>query len=379
MEFLRHAFASEPNNPDVHTVLGAAYLFRGQINLYAEALKHLKRALQVDAHHRTAATNLSIALLAIKNTPAAKSIITQARKIFPDEPTVWFLLGLMALESPDGEDENHWATAAELFDRALNVRPEATSALYNSALCQFLMGFRDTSAKLLEAATQRDPSIGPAYFLIGFGHAVAKRYPEALQAWKVAAQYEPDNPDLHANLAALYYAKGDYQAAIRSYMNAHRLLPTDAEILAALGVSFAQAKMYNQAVAALEQSLGINPRSPIAHSNLGLAYYLFKQVEMAMEHWREVSRIDSKYAAMREEEQQKSFDDSIVRLRPLNWQDRVINLAPVLPKPHTRLLPGTNSRAYRPAITDPNLQQIEAQKREVERESRMLAWMGLKV
>jgi tetratricopeptide (TPR) repeat protein len=379
VEYLRNAFNTEPNNPDVHTVLAAAYLFRGKVQLYAEALKHLKRALQIDAHHRTAAINLALALQAIRNTPAALNIIEQARKLFPDEAGVWFLLGLMALENPDGSDENHWATAAERFDRAANNRPDVTSALYDSALCQFLMGFRDTSAKLLEVCVQRDPSLGPAYYLIGFGHAVANRSVEAMNAWKIAAQYEPENGDLHANLGALLYRKGDYQAAIRSYMQAHRLLPQDAEILAALGVTFAQAKMYNQAVTALEQSLEINPRSPMAHSNLGLAYYLFKQVEKAMEHWRTVSRLDSSYAARREEEQTKSFDDSVVQLRNLNWEDRVVHMAPVLPRPHTRLLPGTNARTYKPAVSDPALQQIEAQKREVERASHLLAWMSVKV
>jgi hypothetical protein len=60
-----------------------------------------------------------------------------------------------------------------------------------------------------------------------------------------------------------------------------------------------------------------------------------------MEHWRTVSRLDSKYAASREEEQQRSFDDSVVQLRPIDWRSRVVKMAPVLPKPQTRLLPGT--------------------------------------
>jgi tetratricopeptide (TPR) repeat protein len=305
--------------------------------------------------------------------------MNQAQRLLKNSGMVWFMQGLLTLEHPLENDENHWATAATQFDQSSLGRSDVVSALYNSALCQFLMGFRDTSSQLLQAAVDRDPSIGPAYYLIGFGHAVAKRFDEALKAWTIAAQFEPLNPDVHANLAALHYRKGDFAAASRNYMQAHRLLPQDAGILAALGLSFAQQKLYNQAITALEQSIAFDPRSALAHSNLGLAYYLFKQVEKALHEWRLVSKIDVKYAASREEEQQRSFDDSIVQLRPISWRNRVIHLAPVLPSPQTRLLPGSNAQAFRPAITDATLVPIVQQKREVRRASRLLAWMALKI
>jgi tetratricopeptide (TPR) repeat protein len=380
VQYLRQSFAIEPNDADVHTVLGAAYLLRGRTQLYGEALKHLKRALQIDAHHRTAATNLALALVEIRNLDAAQKLLAQEIKLFPRDAEGLYMAGLLTLENGGAHtQENVWVSAAQLFDGAYSSRPDVSSALYNSALCQFMMGFRDTSAKLLEAVTTRDPSLGPAYYLIGFGHAVGKRDAEALKAWQIATQYENDNPDLHANMAALLYRKGDFEGAARSYMNAHRLLPGDASILACLGVAFAQRKMYNQAITALEQSISLNPLSPMAFSNLGLAYYLFKKVEKAMENWRMVSRLDSKYAAEREEEQQRSFDDSVIQLRPVSWRERIVKMAPVLPRPQTRLLPGTNARTYRPAISDPSLNEIAAQKSEVERLNRTLAWMSLKI
>lgn len=381
VQYLRQSFAIEPNDADVHTVLGAAYLLRGRTQLYGEALKHLKRALQINTHHRTAATDLALALVEIRNLEAAQKLLAQELKLFPRDAEALYLSGLLTLENAGTvqTEENIWVTAAQRFDGAYTSRPDVSSALYNSALCQFMMGFRDSSSKLLEAVTTRDPSLGPAYYLIGYGHAVGKRDVEALKAWQVAAQFENDNPDLHANMAALLYRKGDFEGAARSYMNAHRLLPSDATILACLGVAFAQRKMYNQAITALEQSIMLDPRSPMAYSNLGLAYYLFKKVEKAMENWRMVSRLDSKYAAEREEEQQRSFDDSVIQLRPISWRERIVKMAPVLPRPQTRLLPGTNARTYRPAISDPSLHEIVNQKREVERLSRTLAWMNLKI
>ena len=378
--YLRQAFAIEPNNADVHTVLGAAYLFAGRTDLYGEALKHLKRALQLDSHHRTAALNLIVALGEIRSNDVASQMIGQALKLFPKTAEPHFLAALMLLEkAPDArEHEDKWASAAQRFEVAVAARPNLVSALYNSALCQFMIGFRDTSAKLLEATVARDASLGPAYYLIGYGHAIAKREELALKAWALALKYEPNNPDLHANMGALLYRKKDYAASIRAYANAHRLLPGDSQILASLGVAFAQAKMYPQAIATIQQSIQIDPRSPIAYSNLGLAHYLFKEIEAAVMSWRMVVQLDSAYAERREGEQEKSFDESVIQLRPINWRERIVKLAPVLPRAKTRLLPGTNAREYRLVVTEPELQTLVATKRDLERLSRQLASLNLK-
>jgi len=378
--YLRQAFGIEPNNPDVHTVLGAAYLFSGRTNLYAEALKHLKRAVQLDSHHRTGADDLILALLEIQNREAAAGLLNQALKLFPGQAEPNFLAALIILGNMKGaaNSETFWASASQRFDKVLAARPDAVAARYNSALCQFMMGFRDTSSKLLEDAVARDPSLGPAYYLIGLGHAVAKRDKEALEAWKLAAKYEPLNVDVHANTGALLYRMKDYPAACDSYMRANRLIPGDPTILAALGVAFAQRKMFPQAISALEQSIEIDPRSPIAHSNIGLAYYLSKAIEKAMNHWRTVSQLDKTYAASREEEQQRSFDDSIIELRPLEWENRLVRMAPVLPRPRTRLVPAQALDPFRLAITDPNLVALVESKRALDSQRRTLAWMSIK-
>lgn len=378
--YLRQAFGIEPNNPDVHTVLGAAYLFSGRMNLVAEALKHLKRAVQLDPHHRSAANDLILALLEIRNRHAARGLLDQALKLFPGGAEPNFLAALVILDTMEdaSNSEAFWASASQRFDVALAARPEAVSARYNSALCQFMMGFRDTSSKLLEDAIARDPSLGPAYYLIGLGHAIGKRDKEALAAWKLAAKFEPLNVDVHANMGALYYRAEDFPNSCDAYLRAHRLLPEDPTILASLGVAFARRQMYPQAISALEQSIELDPKSPIVHSNIGLAYYLFKAIEKALAHWRIVSQLDKTYADAREEEQQRSFDDSIIQLRPLQWEERLVRMAPVLPRPHTRLVPAQGVDPYRLAITDPKLLALVAARKTLDSARRTLAWMSSK-
>lgn len=376
VEFLRRAFALDPNHADVHTVLGAAYLLRGQPNLLAEALKHLKRALQLQAQHRVALCDLALTLIETENEEAAAKILSQTLKQFPRSVEALFLVGLLTIN--EGGKEN-WAAAGSQFLQTLEVRPDLTACLYNAALCQHLMGLQEASAKQLQAVTQRDPSFAPAYYLLGVGHAVAKRFDEALDSWQKALVFEPNNPDLQANMGCIHYHRQQWDRAIKCYMAAHRLVPTEAEFLSQLGLCFARAGMHTQAIAAFNQSLAIKAHSPITHSNLGLAYYLEKRVENAMAHWRIVSQLDRAYAEKRDEEEHRTFDDSLMALRPLNWRQRVVRMAPALPPPHTRLLPGFNATALRPAFADAQLTKLAEQRRDLEQTDRRLAWLNAHV
>lgn len=386
VEYLRKAFLLNPNQPDVHAVLGAAYLLRGQPELLNEALKYLKRAVQLNPHHRMAFTNLAMTMLELEDENAARLILRQALKSHPNNTEAIFLIALMTM---DVGNPDHWEQASAQFSAALATRPSLIAALYNFALCQYMLGFLDGAALHLQQVTQRDASFAPAYYLLGTGHAVGKRFKQAIVAWQSALQYEPGNIDLHANMAFVYYKLGQFKEAVQSYMNAHRIDPTQAEILGALGVCFAQASrsekdkreqlaLLNRAITAFQQSLQINPHLAITHSNLGLAFYLQNQIEKAVDCWRTVAQLDAGYAERREAEQHRSYDDSIVSLRPLNWRARVIKLAPALPAPHTRLVPGYNARDFRPAITDTALQDVPELRFDLLRIESTLAWMNLR-
>jgi tetratricopeptide (TPR) repeat protein len=401
--YLRRAFQANPQHPDVHVVLGAAYLLRGNASMRAEALKYLKRALQLQPRHLIAFCDLAMLLCEMDNPDGARLLINQALKAYPRSAELIFLRALVTMSE---EEETHMARAGALFNTSLAGRPDMLVSLYDMALCQFVMGLRDAAAQQMEAVTKRDAAFSPAYFMIGIGHAIARRYPEALDAWQRAAQFEPNNPDLQANMGFVYYQRGDWQNAIACYVKAHRAAPEDADILSCLGLSFGRAaatireaweeaemkyrinpkprnpqdeknynELLNRAITALEQSLQIKPHSPITHSNLGLVYYFKRHIERAVEQWRIVSRMDASYASRREEEQYHKFDDTQVTLRPLDWRARIVGIAPLLPRPHTRLLPGRSARAFRPAISDPALQKMPAMRRELEHVSQTLGWI----
>lgn len=411
MDYMRRAFQANPQHADVHTVLGAAYLLRGQSATLGEALKHFKRALHLSPRHRVALCDLIMTLLEMENDEGAVMVLNQALRLYPKNAEVIFL---RALQTVGGADDEHMTRAATQFNAALLARPDLLACLYNTSLCQFMMGLRDAACREMEEVTRRDPSFAPAYYMIGIGHAVSRRYDEALSAWLKAVQYEPNNPDLQANLGFVYYQRGDWDKAVAHYFRAHHLAPGEADILSCLGLSYGRAaavirnklealaakrahavmkptanalaheaqdkrnlnELLSRAIASFQASLELKPHVPVTHSNLGLAFYFVEQVERAVEQWRIVSRLDPGYARRREEEQYQNFDETQVLLRPLRWRERVVRMAPLLPQPHMRLVPGYNARAFWPAFSDSKMQEIAQMRRDLEYTARMLGWMS---
>ena len=379
VEYLRRAFQANPNHPDVHVVLGAAYLLRGQAALLPEAIKHLKRAVQLNGKHRIAFADLAMALIESDQLEPALRVTQQALKVHPRSAEALFLSALLTVRGADigaGESaEQVVARAATQFNRAFDGRPDLLVCLYNMALCQYVVGFREAAAAQLETVVSRDVSLAPAYYLIGVGHADAKKFDEALVAWKKAAEYEPGNPDLQASMGFIYYNRQDFENAIRCYIRAHQAAPQEADFLSSLALSYARVGQLPKAVELFRHAMAMRPRDPVIHSNLGLAYYLQKQVQNAVEQWRLVSQLDASYAERRGEEQERSYDDSAIQLRPFNWRARIIKMAPILPRPHTVLVPGYNARAFRIALNDPELVRVQQMTVELESKNRLLGWM----
>ncbi len=411
VSFLRRAFALEPQNPDLHATLGAGYLLRGtvQANLLEEALKHFKRALQIDARHFPSLVGLAMTCAQMENAQGASVVLNQALKLYPRRVEVLFLRALFTLTLDT--DTERVARAGTQFGQVFAIQPELLAADYDSALCQYMLGMQDSAMHTLEKVVQRDPSFVPAYYLIGVGHAVARHFDQALTAWKTAVVQDAQNADIHAALGFGYYQTGDWPNAISSFESATRLLPTDADVAACLGLSYGRAggvlrkereeraakksfikpsaerdaielrtlnNHLTNSVASFTRSLQLKPGNAVTHSNLGLSYYFQNKVENAVEQWRIVSKLDARYAMQREEDQYTNFDDSQMALRPLRWRDMIVGMMPILPPPHTRLVPGYNERAFRPALSDPILQRLHTLRRQLAHTMRLQSWMNAK-
>jgi len=58
---------------------------------------------------------------------------------------------------------------------------------------------------------------------LGMALAMAKRYPEAVEAYAAAVRLDENDPNLRSDLAAMYALAGDIPSAFREYRAAQRL------------------------------------------------------------------------------------------------------------------------------------------------------------
>lgn len=415
--YLRKAFSLDQHHPDVHCLLAASYLLRQRPDngLIEEANKHFRRALQLNNRHLPSLLGLAMACEQSDNVQGAQVVMAQAVKLYPHSAPVLFLRALFTMKLD--EDPEHIARAGTHFAQARAAQTDLMACEYNSALCQYVLGMQDSASYQLEDVVKQDPSFTPAYYLIGVGHAKAERYDLALQAWQTAVQQEPSNVDLHADMGFVYYQKKEWQNSINSFHRATQLAPQDPDILASLGLCCGrtagamreerkaredkrsnsliktasaatqardaeEARVINslllRSVGAFQQSLQINARNPITHSNLGLSLYFQNEVEKAVDQWRVVSRLDARYAEKREDEQYSNFDDTQMQLRNVHWRSLLVGMSPLLPASHTRLVPGYNARTFRPALPDAELQKLHTLRRQLEHTTRLQSWMNAK-
>lgn len=126
-------------------------------------------------------------------------------------PTDWYARAL-ALE---GEDV---AAACDAYRRALRDEPRHLDAYVNLGLCLYNRGELAEAEKVYRTGLVQCGPDGVLLFNLALVLEDAKRYDEALDAYRTAVAHAPDFADAHYNLALLCQARGHSQEALRHLM-----------------------------------------------------------------------------------------------------------------------------------------------------------------
>jgi len=123
-----------------------------------------------------------------------------------------------------------------------------------------------------------------------------KQYKKAMEAFQQALKLDPKNPSLHNYLGLTYKKLEFFEDALKSYQEAIRLKPTSSVYYYNLGMLYYDLKMYQQSVEALKLAIKNNSQDADNHYLLGKAYARLKQRSAALEHYRELKKLDPKLA-----------------------------------------------------------------------------------
>jgi len=187
---------------------------------YANALKELETALELDDQYAPAWTLLSTirqnqaiigAIDYKEGHEIARSSIERALEA---DPNYAYAISSRAWLAMSYERDFH--TAARYFRRALELAPNDAAILTNSAVLARLLGRTDRAIELTNQSLARDPMAAAAYINLSDQLYQGKRFAEAVDLARRARQLAPGNASAIINLAAAQLFMEDPELALET-------------------------------------------------------------------------------------------------------------------------------------------------------------------
>ncbi len=217
-----------PDSATVQTGLGSAYYEAGQ---YDDALAPFERALALEPASSAAHLYVAVTLSALGDSQGASANILQAEKLRTTDDAPW------TLYAQTYANLKQWDRAIEYDRKELEVEPQ------NPAL----------------------------YTVLGEALQHNGQTQESIAAFRQAIQSEPGYLDASVNLAITLAQQGDTDQAIELLVSALRIHPDEPHSDAGwfnLGNVYANKAEWNEAAAAYQRALDLNPDLDVARQRL---------------------------------------------------------------------------------------------------------------
>lgn len=135
------------------------------------------------------------------------------------------------------------------------------------------------------------------HFELGLQLVRQKQYEEAIAEFEAAAEIDPEQYAVYANLGQAYANANQPESAIEAYQNAIELKPDDAALYNNLGQIYVRLRRYEEARQAFEKAAELSPGDAATfYFNLGVTFYNANRLEAAIEPLRKATEIDPKRA-----------------------------------------------------------------------------------
>lgn len=280
LETFKRVTTVVPDFADAHYHLGLVYYqkaeFRRAIEAFTRTLELLPRDIDALiklglASHK--AGDMDIADTRVKRAfyERAVSAYQTALEIRPHNVEALNNLGLAHQELGRFED------AIAVYEEGLTLSPEQPQLHTNLATA------RDLQAGIYSLAAHR-------HYQVGARARRAGRTEAAIAAWRQAVAESPRYLKAYLQLADLYFERGEYEQAIRTYLSAIELISENqhsqpagpANIFYNLGNSYLRAQQLEAAVSAYQQAVEINPEMISAWANMGTVLLEMERFDSAI-------------------------------------------------------------------------------------------------
>lgn len=186
-------------------------------------------------------------------------------------------------------------TNAEIYVNVIKAYTEAlkadpTNALYRQAQRTTLERYR-----ALPSIHPRYKESAVFYFNLGYLYQEMKEYKEAIAAYELALDLNPDYTSALYNLGNVYEQLGQVKQALFLYEKVMGLNPRHAEAYLNSGVISTRLRDYPQAIEYYEKALKVNPKLSSAYFNLGYVYEIKDEPQKAIDNYQKAVQMDPKH------------------------------------------------------------------------------------
>jgi tetratricopeptide (TPR) repeat protein len=281
-EYMRHAveeyktaLSADPNSAELNDELADLYFRTGQVREAESTARGLLKTSpnDIDAHRllgRLYLRQLSEAQNAVSSSSPTGNTLDQAiaefQKIVSLDPkSVEDRMVLGQLYTVKHQNEK----AEEQFKAAQDIDPDSEEVVLNLSRLYAENGDLAHAAKVIEAVpvSERTPKME---FTLGAVYDQSKRTKDAIEAYKRAADLDPE--DAH-NLGALAQAllnDNQLDEALKEYRQLADADPEDASTLVHISEILRRQGKYDEALATVKKAVKKDPDSPEAGYNEGL-------------------------------------------------------------------------------------------------------------
>jgi tetratricopeptide (TPR) repeat protein len=138
---------------------------------------------------------------------------------------------------------------------------------------QYEAGHPDKAADAFQQAVTADSTYFKAVINLGLMLDEQQLYPRAIEVFEQAGRLQPNNPDVWSRMGNTYYAQKDFPKAMEMYQKALKIDSKATHALYSMGVSFADAGIFREAVKYWDQVATLDPQGELgknAKENLEL-------------------------------------------------------------------------------------------------------------
>ena len=191
----------------------------------------------------------------------------QAIATKPTHAQAHYLLGVVRLQHL-----NAASRSVENLQRASELSPRDAEAAYQLGVAYQQTEQRIQAIEAFRSAASRDPQHAGAHYRLGVMYEATGDYMGAIEAFSRAIQADPEMALAYSRLANIYVMFGERETGLAVLNVAAQYNPDDGSVRADMGRIAFDAQDYHGAIRELERAVELGEQQPGTMMTLGLSY-----------------------------------------------------------------------------------------------------------